>query len=113
MHENLRNNKKIVGITKAKCQLNNCTLDRHLSIEMAHKHILLPNPMGVDYVVVGFNMKVQPLDTHNAALPLCVSAICIDVMSNHLLLVHVMSAVGIDVVSIHKLFAYRDGALFA
>ena len=24
-------------------------------------------PMGVDYVVTGFDMKVQPLVTHNAA----------------------------------------------
>ena len=40
-------------------------------------------PMGVDYVVIGFDMEVQPLVTHNAAF--CVSAICIDVVSNHLL----------------------------
>ena len=42
--------------------------------------------MGVDYVVIGFDMEVQPLFTHNAAL--CVSAICIDVVSNHLLFAH-------------------------
>ena len=30
--------------------------------------------MGVDYVVIGFDMEVQPLVTHNAAWPLCVSA---------------------------------------
>ena len=29
--------------------------------------------MGVDYVVIGFDMEVQPLATHNAASPLCVS----------------------------------------
>ena len=34
--------------------------------------------MGVDYVVIGFDMEVQPLVTHKAACPLCVSAICID-----------------------------------
>ena len=28
---------------------------------------LLSTPMGVDYVVVGFDMEVQPLVTHNAA----------------------------------------------
>ena len=28
---------------------------------------LLSTPMGVDYVVTGFDMEVQPLVTHNAA----------------------------------------------
>ena len=28
---------------------------------------LLSTPMGVDYVVIGFNMEVQPLVTHNVA----------------------------------------------
>ena len=28
---------------------------------------LLSTPMGVDYVVIGFDMEVQPLGTHNAA----------------------------------------------
>ena len=28
---------------------------------------LLSAPMGIDYVVIGFNMEVQPLVTHNAA----------------------------------------------
>ena len=41
--------------------------------------------MGVDYVVIGFDMEVQPLVTQNAAC----------------------SAVSIDVVIVHKLFAYR------
>ena len=31
------------------------------------KEILLSTPMGVDYVVIGFDMEVQPLVTHNAA----------------------------------------------
>ena len=31
----------------------------------------LSTPMGVDYVVIGFDMEVQPLVTHNAAWPLC------------------------------------------
>ena len=34
--------------------------------------------MGVDYVVIGFDMEVQPLITHNTAGPLWMSAICID-----------------------------------
>ena len=29
--------------------------------------ILLYTPMGVEYVVIGFDMEVQPLVTHNAA----------------------------------------------
>ena len=29
--------------------------------------VLLPTPMGVDYVVIGLDMEVQPLVTHNAA----------------------------------------------
>ena len=28
--------------------------------------VLLSTPMGVDYVVIGFNMEVQPFVTHNA-----------------------------------------------
>ena len=28
---------------------------------------LLSMPMGVDYIVIGFDMEVQPLVTHNAA----------------------------------------------
>ena len=45
--------------------------------------------MGVDYVVISFDMEVQPLVTHNATCPLClvraygVSAICIDVVNSH------------------------------
>ena len=30
-------------------------------------HTLLSTPMGVDYVVIGFDMELQPLVTHNAA----------------------------------------------
>ena len=35
-----------------------------------HSHFgfaLLSTPMGIDYVVIGFDMEVQPLVTHNAA----------------------------------------------
>ena len=62
---------------------------------------LLSTPMGIEYVVFGFDMEVQPLVTHNAARPLCVSAICIDHLHN------AKSTVGIDVVRVHKLLAYR------
>ena len=31
------------------------------------KKRLLSTPMGIDYVVIGFDMKVQPLVTHSAA----------------------------------------------
>ena len=32
-----------------------------------HYACFLSTPMGVDYVVIGFDMEVQPLVTHNAA----------------------------------------------
>ena len=68
----------------------------------------LSTPMGVDYVVIGFDVEVQPLVTHNAAWPLRVSAIYIDVVSNSFAIrTCAMSAVGIDVVSVHKLVANR------
>ena len=44
--------------------------------------------MGIDYVVIGFDMEVQLVVTHSAAWPLCMSTICIDVVSNHLLFAH-------------------------
>ena len=56
--------------------------------------------MGVDYVVIGFDMEVQPLVTHNAARPLRERYL-------HRSFAYAKSAVGIDVMSIHKLFAYR------
>ena len=62
---------------------------RRICIYIVYSHvflvILLSTPMGVDHVVIGFDMEVQPLVTHNAVWPLCVSAVCIDVVSNHLL----------------------------
>ena len=39
------------------CLVNECILFK----------CLLSTPMGVDYVVIGFDMGVQPLVTHNAA----------------------------------------------
>ena len=65
---------------------------------------LLSTPMGISYLVIAFDMEVQPLVTNNAARPLysvCtygVSAICIDVVSTF----------GTDVVRGPKLFAYRS-----
>ena len=50
--------------------------------------VLLSTHIGVDYVVISFDMDVQPLATHNAAWPLCVRAIYIDIVSNHLLFAH-------------------------
>ena len=38
--------------------------------------------------VFDFDMEVQPFVTHNAARPLCVTAICLEVVSNHLLFAH-------------------------
>ena len=38
----------------------------HYRIELATR-CLLSTPMGVDYVVIGFDMEVQPLVTQNAA----------------------------------------------
>ena len=61
--------------------------------------------MGVDYVVIGFDMEVQPLNTHKAFMRerylhrRCEQSFAIGA--------YAMSAVGIDVVSDHKLFAYR------
>ena len=31
------------------------------------KYVKLSTPMGVDYVVIGFDMEVQPFVSHNAA----------------------------------------------
>ena len=48
--------------------------------------------MGIDYVVTGFDMQVQPLVTHNAAYlsALCMRAVCIDVVSSHKLFAHML-----------------------
>ena len=37
------------------------------TIKYGISNLLLSKPMGVDYVVIGFDMEVQPLVTHNAA----------------------------------------------
>ena len=56
---------------------------------------LLSTPMGVDYVVIGFDIKVQPLVLHRCR------------EQSFAIRAYAMSAVGIDVVSVHKLYAYR------
>ena len=38
-----------------------------LKVKCLWKRKSLSLPMGVDYVVIGFDMEVQPLVTHNAA----------------------------------------------
>ena len=59
-------------------------------------NLLLSTPMGVDYVVIGFDMEVQPQCSltflHEQSFAIRAYA---------------MSAVGINVVSVRKLFAYR------
>ena len=57
----------------------------HKSFSVFSRTLLLSTPIGIDYVVIGFDKEVQPLITHNAASPLCMSVICTDVVSNHLL----------------------------
>ena len=55
--------------------------------------------MGVDYVVIGFDMAVQPLVTHNAC--------------SLTFMLYGMSAICIDIVSRHRLFAYMPPVLLA
>ena len=64
--------------------------------------------MGVDYVVIGFDMEVQPLVTqkHAASYSQC-SLTFMRERYLHRIFAYAKSAVGIDVVSVHKLFAYR------
>ena len=64
--------------------------------------------MGVDYVVIGFDMEVQPLNYPQCSLTFmrqrylhrCSEKSCA-------IRAYAMSAVGIDVVSVRKLFAHR------
>ena len=42
-------------------------ISRFLSDPILFIRVLLSTPMGLDYGVVGFDMEVQPLVTHNAA----------------------------------------------
>ena len=47
-------------------KLRNNITKRIISFRVVSNN-LLSTPMGVDYVVIGFNMEVQPLVTHNVA----------------------------------------------
>ena len=45
-----------------------CCLMTALVFNLVFEHVLyLSTLIGVDYVVIGFDMEVQPLVTHNAA----------------------------------------------
>ena len=64
--------------------------------------------MGIDYVVIGFDMKVQPLVTHKYSLTfMCERYLRRCREQSFAIRAYAMRAVGIDVVSVHKLFAYR------
>ena len=75
----------------AALKMHNNITKRIISFRVVSNN-LLSTPMGIDYVVIGFNMEVQPLVIHSAASPLCVSDICIDIVSNHLLFAHMTRA---------------------
>ena len=69
--------------------------------------------MGVDYIVIGFDMEVQPLVTHSSLTFILCSRIWpepyLHRSREHSLAIptYTMSVIGIDVVSGHKLFEYR------
>ena len=56
--------------------------------------------MGADYVVIGFDMEVQPLVTHNAAF-LCERYFSRCHEQSFAIPAYAMSAVGIDVMTRH------------
>ena len=58
--------------------------------------------MGVDYVVIGFDMEVQTI-----SYPQCSLTFIRERYLLHRSFAYAKSAVGIDVVSVHKLFTYR------
>ena len=68
---------------------------------------LLSTPMGADYVVIGFDMEVQPLSYPQCSLTFLrehfLRRCCEQSFAIH---AYAMSAVGIDVMSVHKLLAY-------
>ena len=49
------------------CQLSNLNTPWYINHDTLQ---LLSMPMGIDYLVIGFDMEVQPLVSHNAARPL-------------------------------------------
>ena len=62
----------------------------------------LSTPMGVDYVVIGFDMEVQPLCTLTFMRERCLHR-CREL--SFAIRAYAMGAVGIDIVSVQKLFA--------
>ena len=46
------------------CQLSNLNTPWYINHDTLQ---LLSMPMGIDYLVIGFDMEVQPLVSHNAA----------------------------------------------
>ena len=64
--------------------------------------------MGVCYEVIGFDMEVQPLVTHNCSLTFMHGRYLYRCREQSFAIrAYAMSAVGIDVVSVPKLFAHR------
>ena len=64
--------------------------------------------MDVEYVVIGFDMEVQPINYPQCSLIFLRERYlhrCRE--QSFAIRAYAMSAVGIDVVSLHKLFAYR------
>ena len=45
--------------------------NQHPAIINTPGKMLLSMSLGVDYLVIAFDMEIQPLVTHNAARPLC------------------------------------------
>ena len=59
--------------------------------------------LGVDCLVIAYDMEVQPLAAHKYSLTFGVSAIGIDVVRILGYSINIMSAIGIDAMSGHKL----------
>ena len=69
--------------------------------------ILLSTPMGVDYVVIGFDMEVTTISYPQCSLTFMrVGYLHRCREQSFAIPAYAMSVVGIDVVSIHKLFVY-------
>ena len=64
--------------------------------------------MGVDYVVIGFDMEVQTISYPQCNLTVMRERYLRRCREQPFAIrAHAMSTVGIDAVSVHKLFAYR------
>ena len=62
----------VLSIAGANCKITSLKLEKgshYYAKEGNNSYVpyLLSTPMGADYVVIGFDMEVQPLVTHNAA----------------------------------------------